>query len=205
MEKLEGVVIDDVCRCCRQTQRDGFEIVEHFAIGVVDGAMAFVDHDEIKKMGRKSMGLIANDVEHRRVRGNVDATIFGKKFFAIIGPAGLIGHVLLECSQCMFAQCNTVYQEQDFFGMASAHQCISHGNAGTGFAGTGGHNQKKITLLLFDAFQYRTYSPNLVVTPGDGGVDELLRQRLAIAADIGEALQIISGWEANDFARRVFP
>ena len=36
------------------------------------------------------------------------------------------------------------------------------------------------------------------------GIDELLRQRLAIATDVGKALQVVAGGKANYLARRCF-
>ena len=113
--------------------------------------------------------------------------------------------MLLEGGQRLLAQRNAVDQKQHLLSVASAHQCIDHGNTGAGLAGAGGHHQQKIALFLLDAFEHRTNGADLVVAPGNRGVDKLLRQRLAVAADIGEALQIISRRETNDFARRVAP
>ena len=50
MKKLEGVVINDVGWRGRQAQRDGLEVVEHLAEGVVDGAMALIDDDEVEEV-----------------------------------------------------------------------------------------------------------------------------------------------------------
>ena len=202
VKKLEGVVIDDVGRCGRQAQGDGFEIVEHFAIGVVDGAVAFIDDDEIEKMRRQVLRLVPNDVEHRGIGGDIDAAVFGNELFAHIGPAWLVGQMLFEGSQCLLAQRDAVDQKQHLFGMTSAHQGIDHGNAGAGLAGAGGHDQQKIALLLLDAFQHRTNGADLVVATGNRGIDELLRQRFAVAADVVKALQIVPRGKADDFARR---
>lgn len=51
MEELEGVVVDYVSRRSGKTQGDGFEVVEDFAIGVVNRTVAFIDNDEIEKSG----------------------------------------------------------------------------------------------------------------------------------------------------------
>jgi hypothetical protein len=55
---------------------------------------------------------------------------------------------------------------------------------------------------LLDAFEHGSNGTNLVIATGNRGVDEFLCQRLAIAADVGKALQIIARGKTNNLARR---
>lgn len=48
----------------------------------------------------------------------------------------------------------------------------------------------------------RIWYADLVIAPGDRGVDELLRQRFAIATNVGKTFQIIACGEADDLAGR---
>ena len=50
-KQLKGVVINHIGGGCRQTEIDGFEIIENLSIGVVYGSVAFVDDNQVKKMG----------------------------------------------------------------------------------------------------------------------------------------------------------
>ena len=164
--------------------------------------MAFIDDNEIEEVRRQEHRLIPDNVEHRRVGGNIHTTIRRDQLFTHIGPARLVGHMLLEGGQCLFTQRDTVHEEQHFFCMASPHQGIDRGDAGARLAGAGGHHQQEITLLLFDAFEHRAYRADLVITSGNRSVDELLRQWFAIATDVGEAFEIVAGRKANHLARR---
>ena len=134
MEELEGVVVDDVGRRRRQAQRDGLEIVEDFAIGVVYGAVALIDDDEVEEVRRQVLRFVPDDVEHRGIGRDVDATILGDELFADIRPARLVGHVFLEGVEGLLAQRDPVDEEQHLFGMSRPHQGIDQGDAGAGLA-----------------------------------------------------------------------
>lgn len=69
-------------------------------------------------------------------------------------------------------------------------------------SGAGGHHQQKGALAGLDAFEYGADGTYLIVATGDGRVDELVGQRLAVAADIGEALQVVACGITHDLARR---
>ena len=89
--------------------------------------------------------------------------------------------------------------------MARPHQRIDHSNTSTRLTCTGSHYQQEVPLFLLDAFKHRANGAYLVVAPSNRGVDEFLRQRLTIAADIGKAFQIITRGKPNHFAwGRVF-
>jgi hypothetical protein len=147
---------------------DGFEVVQHFFVGVVDGAVAFIDDDEIEEVGRELLRLVPDDVEHGGIGRDVDAAVLGDELFADIGPARLMGQVFLEGGQRLFAQGDAVDEKQRFFGMTGTHQGIDHGDAGAGLAGAGGHDQQEVAFFLFDAFQDGADGPDLVVTACDG-------------------------------------
>ena len=203
MEELKGVVVNDIGGRGGQPQGDGLEVVEDFAIGVVDGAVAFIDHDEIEKMRRQLLRLVPDDVEHGGIGGDIDAAVLGDELLADIGPARLVGQMLLEGGQCLFAQGDAIDQKKDLFGMSGAHQGIDHGDAGAGLAGAGGHDQQEVALFLFNAFQHGANGADLIVASGDGRVDQLLGQGLAVAADVWKPLKIIASGKADDLARRV--
>ena len=79
--------------------------------------------------------------------------------------------------------------------MARAHQCIDQGNAGSGFAGTGGHHQEKVALLLFNGFQYGANRPDLVISTSNSRIDQLLCERLTVAPYVLKTLQIVPRWK----------
>ena len=56
VKKLKGVVVYDVGRCRGQIRREGFEVVENFAVSVINRAVAFIDRDEVEKM-RRSLAI----------------------------------------------------------------------------------------------------------------------------------------------------
>ena len=115
MKELECVVIDNVPRCRRESQSNGFEIIEDLAVGIVNGSMTLIDDDEIKKMRRQVLRLIPDDVEHGGVSRYVDAAIFGDEpLFADIGPARLIGQMFFERCQRLLSERNAVNQESIF-------------------------------------------------------------------------------------------
>jgi len=55
VEKLEGVVIEEVCGRYGETKIDGVEMVEDRLIAAVNGAVAFVRDDEVVVTGREPL------------------------------------------------------------------------------------------------------------------------------------------------------
>ena len=99
MEQLEGIVVDNVGRRGGEAECDGLEVIEHLAVGVVDGAVAFIYHDEIEEMRRERLRLVPDDVEHRRIRGDVDAAVCGDDLFADLGQRGSLGRCSLKAAR----------------------------------------------------------------------------------------------------------
>lgn len=71
-----------------------------------------------------------------------------------------------------------------------------------GSAGAGRHHQQEVAPFLRDAIQHGADGANLVVATGNRGVDEFLCQRLVVAADGGEPVQIVARGETCHLARR---
>ena len=106
-------------------------------------------------------------------------------------------------SQSLFPKGYAINQKKYFLRVTGAHQRIHHSDAGTGFSCTGGHHQQKTAFLLLDTLQDSPDSPNLIVASSNGGVYQFLGQRFAVATDILEPFQIITGWESRYLARRI--
>ncbi len=203
MEKLKGIVVDDIGGRGGEAQGEGLEVAQDFTIGIVNGAVAFIDHDEIEKVRRQLLQLFPYDVEHGGIGRDIDAAVLGDELLAYIRPARLVRQVLLEGGQCLFSQRDAINQKQDLFGVTGTHQGIDHGDTGAGLAGAGGHDQKEVALFLFDTFQHGANGADLIVAARDGCIDQLLGQGLTVAADILKPLKVITGREADDLARRV--
>ena len=165
--------------------------------------MALIDDDEIKEMRRQVLRLIPNDIEHGGIGRDIDAAVFGDEFFADIGPAWFVGQMLFEGAKRLFAQGDAVDQKKHLLGMAGPHQGIDQGNAGARLAGTGGHHQQEVALLLLDAFQHRANGADLIITACNRRIDQLLREWFAIAAYVLKALQIVACRKTHHFARRI--
>jgi hypothetical protein len=102
LKKGKGVVIYNISwRGCK-TEFDGVEIVEHFAVSVVNGTVALIDDNEIEEMWRERVGFVVDDIEHCRVCGDIDASICGGRPFAKFRPPRFVRDMLLEGVKRLF-------------------------------------------------------------------------------------------------------
>lgn len=53
VEESESVVVNDVAWRSSETELDRVEVLQDFAVCVVDGAMALINDDEVEKVGRR--------------------------------------------------------------------------------------------------------------------------------------------------------
>jgi hypothetical protein len=194
-------MIYDIARRSSQTELDGVEIVKHLAIGVVDGTVTFIDNNKVKKMRGKCAGFVANNVEHCRIRGDVDAAICGDGLFTEIGPTRFVRNMLLECVESLSTQCNAVHEKQYPLHTSCAHKSVNQGNTSTGFASAGRHDQKKQTAIPFDTLHDRSNSLELEITSRDCRVDQLIRERFLMLPYEEKALQVLPCGETMDLLR----
>jgi len=87
--------------------------------------------------------------------------------------------------------------------MSASHQGINQRNTGAGFARASGHNEQEVTLFLLNSFKDRANGPNLIIAPGNSGVDQLPGERLAAPANILEPLKVITGGETDNLSGRI--
>ena len=120
-----------------------------------------------------------------------------------IRPARFVRQMLLESVQRLFAQGDPVNQKEHLFSVSGAHQRIDQCDAGSRFTGASSHDEQEIPFLLLDSFEHGANGANLVVAVGDGGIDQLLRQRLAVAANVLKTFEIVAGGKTDNLSRRV--
>ena len=78
VEQPVGVAVDFVARRGGQADQHRVEIVKDGAVFLVDGAVRFVDHDQVEVAGAKAplaAGCLVDQAHHGRVRGHVDTAL----------------------------------------------------------------------------------------------------------------------------------
>ena len=104
-------MVDNISWRGSQPQCDGFKIIEYFAEGVIDRAMAFINDDEIEEVRRQVLHIIPDDVEHCRVGRDIYATVCSNQLFTHIWPARFIRQVLFESCQCLLTQSDAIHEK----------------------------------------------------------------------------------------------
>ncbi len=111
--------------------------------------------------------------------------------------------MLLEGVHRLVDQSRAVGEEQHAFDPAGLHQLVGQRDHGPGLAGTGGHHQEGLALLLGEGVVHGTDGPALVVALDDRRVDRGVRKRCARRTTLHHQLELVPGIEPLDLARRV--
>ena len=201
---LKRVVVHYIPRRGSEAELNCVEIVEHLAIRIVDGAVTFVDDNQIEEMWRERGGFIVDDIEHRRVRSNVDSAVGGDALFAGLRPAGLVGDVLFESVERLPTQGDAVNQKQNALHMPRTHEGIDQGDASAGLSGAGGHDQKKPAAIPLDPFHHRTDGLKLEIAASYSSVDQLFSEGFLVLPNEEQAFEVLPCGEAVDSLRRRF-
>lgn len=109
IEYGESVMVDYVAWRCGQTKLNGVEIVEDFAVSIIDGAVAFIDNKDVEKMRRKGVCHVAHDVQHRRICSDIDTAVCSYRLLAWLRPTRLVGNMLLKRVESLTAKSNIAH------------------------------------------------------------------------------------------------
>ncbi len=134
-EQAVGVVVNLVFGRGRQAHQEGVEVVEDGPVLLVDGAVRFVDDDEVEVAHAKAaLGIrhLVYQTHHGRVGADVHPAIGVLLGHQVDG--GRIGQVRLERLDRLVDQGHAVGQEQDALGPVAAHEHIGQGDDGAGLA-----------------------------------------------------------------------
>ena len=127
-----------------------------------------------KKCGESVLSFVTDDIEHRRISGDVDAAVSGDRLFAEFRPTRLVGNMLFEGVERLSTQGDAVHEEENALHMSGAHEGVDQGDASAGLAGAGRHHEQEPAAIPFDAFHDRTDGLELEIAAGDCRVDQLL-------------------------------
>ncbi len=203
-EKFECVKVDLVLGSGGEPDPDTVEIVQDLLVGIVDAPVTLVGNDEIEKMRRHPFAWsssVLQEVEHRRVGGDIDPAVFGETPVTLLRPSRFRGQVLLEGVQRLVSQSDPVHKEQHPVHPPGPLQDIHQADSNPRLACSCRHDQEELVPLGLKPFHDRADCGYLVITAGYACVDEFNRQGFSCFASLLEPLKLRSCGEPVHFDR----
>ena len=136
--------------------------------------MGFVDDDQVKVANAELSRAVAlefvDQAHHGGVGGKVDAA-FGI-FFGEEVDGATAGEGFFEDFGGLVDEGDAIGEEEDAFDPVAAHEQVTEGDDGAGFAGAGGHDEESFTIAIgFKGFADFADGAGLVVASCDVFVD----------------------------------
>ena len=204
LEGIVGALVFLAARGRSQTDHQRIEIVEQRAVFLEDGAVRFIDDDQIKSAHTEFTGIVIDQIDHGLI-GRKDNTCVGVpvKTAAGIQRSGHIGQQLIKILMRLTHKAGAVSEKQHVLDPARLHQHIHTGNGHAGFARAGRHDQEAPAAHVGKRFAHAADSVLLVITVGDSIVNHGIRDILSHAAAQLQQFQFLNGMEVEHAPGRI--
>ena len=204
LEGVVGALVFLAAGCGGQADHQRVEIVEQRAVFLENGAVRFVDDNQVKASDAEFPRVVIDQIDHGLVGGKDHAGIcVAVQAAAGIERCGHVGQQLVEILMRLPHEAGAVGEKQYVFDPIRLHQHVHAGDGHAGFARAGGHDQQASAAHIGKRLAYAANGVFLIVAVGDIVVDGRVRDILSHGAAQLEQLQFLDGMEIEHPPRRI--
>ena len=187
-----------------QADHQRVEIVEQRAVFLENGAVRFVDDDQIKAPDAEFPRVVVDQIDHGLVGGKDHAGVcVAVQAAAGIERGGHVGQQLVEILMRLPHKAGAVGKKQYVFDPIRLHQHVYAGDGHAGLARAGGHDQQASTAHIGKRLADAANGVLLVIAVGDIVIDGRVRDILPHGAAQLEQLQLFDRMEIEHPPRRI--